>query len=338
MHDSVARRPVPQPGAVLARRSLVGVGGRRRRHRRAGAAVPDVWSARASHLSRGARGRRCGDPRRLARPASACSSTSSSSASVPRAAGERCRQAVDRPRQRARQVAPGARQRAERASDPARRRSRRRAAHRVDAAQRLVQHERQRVQVRGLAGLAAFALLGRHVGERAEHVAGARQHVLAAQLRAAEVGQLGHAAARRVRLSDGAVCVVWDEHVLGLDVAVDHAARVRVRRARCTAPRRSARTCSSLERVVGDQRARACRRRRARRSGRRRRPTGHASYSATIAGCASRALASASRVARSPSSPGASAIRLTATSRCSCSSCALHTTPKPPAPRRSRRR
>ena len=56
---------------------------------------------------------------------------------------------------------------------------------------RLVQHERERIEVAGLAGLAPLALLGRHVCQRAEHVARARQHILAGQSRAAEIGQLG---------------------------------------------------------------------------------------------------------------------------------------------------
>ena len=106
------------------------------------------------------------------------------------------------------------------AADPPRRLCRRRSPHRVDARERLAEDERERVEVGRLAHLAPLALLGRHVGERAEHVAGASQHVLAGQAGAAEVGQLG-----------GALRILWpvgNEHVLGLDVAVDHAARVRV--------------------------------------------------------------------------------------------------------------
>ena len=87
--------------------------------------------------------------------------------------------------------------------------------HRVDPAERLVEHQCERVEVSLLAGLVAFALLRRHVGEGAEHVAGAGQGIFSRQARAAEVGQLGGnamlLAARGVR----------DEHVLGLDVAMD---------------------------------------------------------------------------------------------------------------------
>ena len=109
-------------------------------------------------------------------------------AAVPRRGRQR---RVERARERARQVpAPAPRAAASGAPDAPRGRGRCRAAHRVDAAKRLVEHERERVEVGLLADLAALALLGSHVGERAEHVAGARQGVLAGEARAAEVGQL----------------------------------------------------------------------------------------------------------------------------------------------------
>jgi hypothetical protein len=122
--------------------------------------------------------------------------------------------------ERPRQVATVARERLELAADAPSGRRRRGAAHRIDPAERLVQDERERVQVGLLADLLALALLGGHVGERAEHVAGARQRILADEARTAEVRQLGgfRAVLRAVR----------DEHVLRLDVAVDDAARVRV--------------------------------------------------------------------------------------------------------------
>ena len=67
---------------------------------------------------------------------------------------------------------------------------------------------------------AAGGLLGRHVGERADHVAGACERVLPAQVRNAEVRQLRGPASRAGR--------VGHDHVLRLDVAVDHAPLVGV--------------------------------------------------------------------------------------------------------------
>ena len=168
------------------------------------------------------------------------------------ASGRRAMQAqVDRLRELAWQVTARARERADRTADAPRGLRRRRAADRIEPAQRLVQHERQRVHVDGLARLAALALLRRHVGERAEHVAGAREHVLAAQLRAAEVGQLGHAAERLRRRCVG-VGMVRDEHVVRLDVAMDHAARMGVRERGAQRPADRQHLLVG-QRVVGDQ-------------------------------------------------------------------------------------
>ena len=94
------------------------------------------------------------------------------------------------------------------------------AAHGVDPAEGLVQDEGERVEVGLLAHLAPLGLLGGHVGERPEDVAGAREDVLAGEAGATEVGQLGG----RVVLLGRA----RDEHVLGLDVAVYDAAAVGV--------------------------------------------------------------------------------------------------------------
>ena len=66
----------------------------------------------------------------------------------------------------------------------------------------------------------ARGLLGRHVGERADDVAGARERLVAGEVGDAEVGELGDAARPSGR--------VGDEHVLRLDVAVHDAALVRV--------------------------------------------------------------------------------------------------------------
>ncbi len=98
-------------------------------------------------------------------------------------------------------------------------RRRREAAHGELAREHLVEDDAQRVEIRPVIDRArALQLLGRHVVDRAHHVVGARQGVPACpgtELREAEIGD-AHAA-RRVH-----------EHVLGLDVAVDHALVVRV--------------------------------------------------------------------------------------------------------------
>ncbi len=125
--------------------------------------------------------------------------------------GERAVESVD---ERAGQIAAPPRERFEWAPDPAGGRRGRGAAHRVDAAERLVEDQRQRVEIGLLADRLPLGLLGRHVGEGAEHVAGTCQGVLADQAGAAEIGELGRLAA----LAD----TVGYEHVLGLDVAVDH--------------------------------------------------------------------------------------------------------------------
>ena len=125
--------------------------------------------------------------------------------------------AVERRAQLRRQVAPARAQRRQHGADQPRGRRRARPAHRVGAGQRLVEHERERVEVGALVDALAGRLLGRHVGERADHVAGAGQRLVAGQVGDAEVGQLG----RHVRL-------VGHDHVLRLDVAVDHAALVGV--------------------------------------------------------------------------------------------------------------
>ena len=95
------------------------------------------------------------------------------------------------------------------------------AAHRVHAGPALVEHQRERVDVGGLGHALALGLLGRHVGERADDVAGARERVADREVGDAEVGELGEAGAGR-GLGD-------DDHVLRLDVAVDDLLRVRVR-------------------------------------------------------------------------------------------------------------
>ena len=122
---------------------------------------------------------------------------------------------VDRARERSRQVPAAALQRPEPGADAPGRGGRRRPAHRVHAGEALVQDERQRIQIGGRTGLVPLALLGRHIRERAEHVAGARERVFARESRSTEIGELGHATAL-VRLAG-------NEHVLGLDIAMNNA-------------------------------------------------------------------------------------------------------------------
>ena len=106
---------------------------------------------------------------------------------------------------RAPRTAPAAGRRAWRAAagwhraDAPQRRGRRARAHRVDAGQRLVEHEPERVEVAALVDALARRLLGRHVGERADDVAGAGQRLVAGQVGDAEVGQLGRAVGRARR-------------------------------------------------------------------------------------------------------------------------------------------
>ena len=188
-------------------------------------------------------------------------------APLARRRGER---AIDRRGQAPRQVAATAAERLQTGPDAPRRGGRRRPADGVDAGERLVEDQRERVQVGLLADLAAFALLGRHVGERPQHVAGAGQRVLLGDAGAAEVGQL------RRRPGTPRVALGRDEHVLGLDVAVDDAALVGV-------VERVEQVDADLQRLlVVDARPRGSARRawgpaRARRSGRRPRPAEHAS-------------------------------------------------------------
>ena len=166
--------------------------------------------------------------------------------------------AVDRDRQRGGEIGAPSRQRLDRTADPPGGLGRVGATDGIDPAQRLVQDEGQRVEIGRLARGFALGLLRGHVGERPEDVAGAREDVLARQARAAEVGQL-----RRLQ---GLLAAVRDEHVLGLDVTVDHAAVVGVGEG-------PAERDADLEHLpvgqvpVRDQASRACGPRRARRSG-----------------------------------------------------------------------
>ena len=132
--------------------------------------------------------------------------------------------AIYRPREGAWQVTAPALERVEPSADPPRRCRRRGAAHGVGATERLVEHERQRVEIGRLERLAALALLGGHVRERPHHIAGARENVFPREACATEVGQLGDG----VRLRAPVARSGRDEHVLRLDIAMDDAPGVRV--------------------------------------------------------------------------------------------------------------
>ncbi len=104
--------------------------------------------------------------------------------------------------------------------DTACRRGGARGAHGVDPRERLVEDERQRVQVgRPVRGV-ALRLLRRHVRERPDDVTGARQGLVARDGRDAEVREL-----RDPRLARR---LLRDHDVRRLDVTVHDAARVRV--------------------------------------------------------------------------------------------------------------
>ena len=90
----------------------------------------------------------------------------------------------------------------------------------VDAGERLVEDQRKRVEIRLGPDVVAVGLLGRHVGEGADDVAGARERRTADHMRNPEVGELRAIARARTP--------VGNQHVGGLDVAVDHAQAVRV--------------------------------------------------------------------------------------------------------------
>ena len=77
----------------------------------------------------------------------------------------------------------------------------------------LVEDDAERVDVRLAVDVVAERLLGRDVVGRAEHAAVGGQPVLVERAGDAEVGDLGRA-------------LVVDQHVLGLDVAVDDVVRV----------------------------------------------------------------------------------------------------------------
>jgi hypothetical protein len=88
--------------------------------------------------------------------------------------------------------------------------------------EQLLHHDAQRVEVRARVHVGAEELLRRHVLRRAEHLARLREARVRADLREAEIQDLG----------DLLVLVLaHHEHVVGLEIAVHDAALVRVRQA-----------------------------------------------------------------------------------------------------------
>ena len=127
---------------------------------------------------------------------------------------------VDDVTQLERQVAPQPRQRRHRAAEAPGGGGRPGGAHRILARPGLVEGQGERVDVTGGRHARSLRLLGRHVGERAHHVARAGEGVALDEVRHPEVGQLGEAHSRGG--------LGHHDHVLRLHVAVDDAARVRV--------------------------------------------------------------------------------------------------------------
>ncbi len=150
---------------------------------------------------------------------------------------------VDRAAQLDGQVAAHAVQGRQAHADPARGGGGVAGPDRVDARERLVEDDAERVDVDGGGDLLPARLLGRHVGERADDVAGAREDVVVGHPRDPEVGELR---AREARLALGA------DDVGGLDVAVDDATLVGVRERR-TEDRPDAQHVAVRQRPVAQQ-------------------------------------------------------------------------------------
>ena len=103
-------------------------------------------------------------------------------------------------------------------TNPPRRCSSSRSADRVDAAESFIEDERQRIEVALAADRAPVGLLGGHVGERANDIAGVRQCIIAGNQCDPEVGQFDNPSL--------AIGAVGNDHVGRFDVTVDNSARM----------------------------------------------------------------------------------------------------------------
>ena len=95
------------------------------------------------------------------------------------------------------------------------------------AGHRLVHEHAEREEIRASVDLDALDVLGRDVTGRPEHLLRERERGCVDDLGDAEVGELD--AVARLRCVEGTVARIEQEHVLGLEVAVDDAGFVRAR-------------------------------------------------------------------------------------------------------------
>ena len=123
------------------------------------------------------------------------------------------------------------------------------------AGRELVQHHAEREQIGARVDVAPGELLGRHVARRADHRADLRDARHRRRARDAEVGD------------HDATVAALDQHVVGLEIAVDDARRVRRREPRADLHRRSRCSCAPRASACPELARAAARRRRAPSSG-----------------------------------------------------------------------
>ncbi len=229
---------------------------------------------------------------------------------------------VERVTELQRQVAAQPAERWQPLTHTPRRRPRTAAADRVHAREPLVEAEPERIEIGLPPHVGALGLLGRHVGQGPDDVAGQRERVVARDPRHTEVRQLG----RRPTIGDR----VRDQDVQRLDVAVDDPALVGV-------GQRVAERDADLDHIAIRQRALF-------EQPREGRPADQLGDEVDALAVGLRLVqrddrrmlqpsaATPSRLARRAASASGTAIRLTATVRSSFWSWASQTTPKPPPP------
>ena len=217
------RPPAAAPAAARWRSSAAGARSRPASRRRPAlrAAPPEAAPARHRRQAHAPQRRRLHEAALVGelRLRAACSSARSA-AGVGRRAGSMSSASSMASQSSSGRSRRSAGERGQRPAEAARGGGRAAGAHRVGAGPGLVERERERVDVAGGRHAGALGLLGRHVGQRADHVARARERVAGGHVRHPEVGQLRESSARGGLREH--------HHVLGLDVAVDHPARVRV--------------------------------------------------------------------------------------------------------------